>query len=144
MKEFINIPSSSLKVINSIRKEDRKTVSFFYEGTVSLTTFAIMQLLHGAKISIEQFRYEIEKVHGVEFILYYKLAKYLLEIPQESYEIELSRTELLCLKKWLEFRMIHCEMERDERNPKFNPDTYIGQKLLLIDLRELLLGEIME
>ena len=43
MKEFINIPSSSLKVINSIRKEDRKTVSFFYEGTVSLTTFAIME-----------------------------------------------------------------------------------------------------
>ena len=144
MKEFINIPSSSLKVINSIRKEDRKTVSFFYEGTVSLTSFAIMQLLHGAKISIEQFINEIEKVHGVEFMLYYKLSKYLLEAPQESYEIELSRTELLCLKKWLEFRMIHCEKERDVRNPKFNPDTYIGQKLLLIDLRELLLGEIME
>ena len=70
------------------------------------------------------------------------MSTHLLPIGKPS-EVALAvdRQDLFILRKWLEVRMLHCEMERDTRSDKFNPDTYIGQKLLLLDLRELLLGE---
>jgi hypothetical protein len=64
-------------------------------------------------------------------------------------EFELRRSELFILIKWLKLRMTHCEMERDQRVchsdtelPKFDPDTYIGQKLLLLELLDLAMGTI--
>ena len=64
--------------------------------------------------------------------------------------LTVTRGEVKTMRSWLETRMSHCEMERENRtttkngHPKFNPDTYIGQKLLLLDLRELLLGDIVD
>ena len=38
--------------------------------------------------------------------------------------------------------MKHCEEERDARDDKFNPDSYISMKLLLLDIKSWLMGSI--
>ncbi|MHA2180099.1 MAG: hypothetical protein ACXAAH_01610 [Promethearchaeota archaeon] len=56
--------------------------------------------------------------------------------------VELNRDEVNTLMEWIDARMQHCEKERDERathpcgTAKFNSDTYITMKLLLIDLKQ--------
>ena len=142
MEKFLNIPANSLQVLSSNKKEERVTMSYFFEGKIKLSDFAMMQFLHGAKSELEMT--EKEPTHK-ELTLWFKMSTHLLTVGNLSEVIlKVDRQDLFILRKWLELRMLHCEKERDARNPKFNPDTYIGQKLLLIDLRELLLGEIME
>ncbi len=64
--------------------------------------------------------------------------------PNPDFEFSLIRKEVVWLRDILELRMKHCEKERDDRSESFNADTYIGQKMLLLDLREWLLGAIVE
>ena len=142
MKELLNIPANSLQVLSSNKKEERVTMSFFFDGEIKLSGFAMMQFLHGAKLELESAEKEPTRN---ELTLWFKLSVNLLPIGKPS-EVSLAvdRQDLFILRKWLEVRMLHCEMERDTRSDKFNPDTYIGQKLLLLDLRELLLGEVVD
>ena len=140
MKELLNIPANSLQVLSSNKKEERVTMSYFSEGEIRLSGFAMMQFLHGAKLELEETEKEPTRN---ELTLWFKISTHLLPITGKLSEVALAvdRQDLFILRKWLEVRMLHCEMERDTRSDKFNPDTYIGQKLLLLDLRELLLGE---
>ena len=140
MEKLLNIPSSSLQTLSANKKEERVTMSSFYDGEIKLSGFAVMQFLHGAKLELESAEKEPTRN---ELTLWFKLSVNLLPVGNLSEVIlKVDRQDLFILRKWLELRMLHCEKERDERNPNFNPDTYIGQKLLLIDLRELLLGEV--
>ena len=142
MEKLLNIPSSSLQTLSANKKEERVTMSSFYDGEIKLSGFAVMQFLHGAKLELESAEKEPTRN---ELTLWFKLSVNLLPIGKPS-EVSLAvdRQDLFILRKWLEVRMLHCEMERDTRSDKFNPDTYIGQKLLLLDLRELLLGEVVD
>jgi len=64
--------------------------------------------------------------------------------PTEEHKVYLKRDEVKMLEVWLKRRMAHCEMERDNKSPKFNPDTYISMKILLLEIKEFLMGEINE
>lgn len=142
MEKLLNIPANSLQVLSSNKKEERVTMSFFFEGEIKLSGFAMMQFLHGAKLELEGTEKQLTRN---ELELWFKLSTNLLPIGRSSEAaIKVDRQDLFILRKWLEARMLHCEKERDERSDNFNPDTYIGQKLLLIDLRELLLGEVVD
>ena len=57
--------------------------------------------------------------------------------------LKLDWRELSVLRHYLTLRMKHCEKERDERSDKFNIDSYISMKFLLLDIRELLLGQVL-
>lgn len=138
MKNYENIPSNSLKVIDFSEKSENVNVRFFSNGTIELSHFAVMQLLQGA-ITVVAGNDPYNVFGRRESNLYFYLTKLLLT-PAAKLFVE--RLDLRVFKVWLEARMEHCEKERDAQNPKFNPDTYIGQKLLLLDLRELLVGNI--
>lgn len=135
-KVFHNIPANSIKVVDSRGVKEKREIHFMTNVTLLLNGFALIQLIKGAALS---FAIDISKSN---VLLYTRLVDALIELNDNAATLELERTEVITFKLWLELRMRHCEEERDARNPKFNPDTYIGQKLLLLDLRELLLGEL--
>ena len=146
--ERINIPSNFLALIKGNYEDVRCTMRVLTNGVISLTGFAIVQFLEGADIVNNSHPTMDQK--DVSLLL--KLAKSIGILNDfDTIEFDITYGELKVLRSWLEARMLHCEKERDDRTmmnlggveyPKFNPDTYIGQKLLLLDLRELMLGQI--
>ena len=147
---MVNVPTDSLIVSHSEKITKKANVKIFQTGKILLTGFAITQFLEGFELYVkDDTRVNIPKEM---VILSLKIAKGLpMAIQLKNGEFEFDYEELRILRTWLEIRMKHCEIERDNRVAwphdrdalKFNPDTYIGQKLLLLDLRELLLGEIL-
>ena len=143
--EFKNIPQGLVGTDGIVREDKHVSVSFFQEGYLTLTNFAVLQLVHGALL-IENPSDHLRGKFTPAFTVLSKLTACLLPVSGEPTNgpcvISVSRAELLHLKTFLELRMKHCEKESDERSERFNPDSYIAQKLLLIDIRELLLGDI--
>ena len=140
-----NISTNNFIVVKSFSKEKTCCVKLFTEGIISLNGFAICQFLEGAEL-ISKTKQSFSN-REVELILL--MSKKIIVLQNNlPAEIEITYNDLISLRKWLEARMLHCEKERDERTelpngyPKFNPDTYIGQKHLLLDIRELMIGEV--
>ncbi len=146
---MVNIPYQSLIVIEEMRDVKYCNVRFFTSGVIQLTGFAATQLLEGAELMVADNTVKTIDAKEVKLILL--LSKSLAMFQHENYlDVKVNNNDLRIMRKWLELRMAHCERERDERTvypgttqQKFNPDTYIGQKLLLLDIRELLIGEIL-
>lgn len=148
-EKMVHIPSDSLIVSNKETISIKANVKMFQSGTIFLNGFAIVQFLEGFELLVQSYSsISILKEHTN---LSLKIAKGIataIQLGKAEYQV--SYSEVQTLKEWLEARMHHCEQERDNRTAwphdrdalKFNPDTYIGQKLLLLDLKELLLGEI--
>ena len=146
---MVNIPTNSLVLIDKKTETTTCQIRKFYSGTISLTGFAISQFMEGAEIEANDEMLTTINSKAVQLIL--RLAKLIPILQAEPVvRIDVKYTDLVHLRRWLELRMQHCEQECDQRTPalwnpeqqKFNPDTYIGQKLLLLDLRELMIGEI--
>ena len=143
-----NISTNSFSVLDAERSRYKATVKVFKSGKIALTGFAISQFLEGFELIVK------ESLHAqkTDVLLSLKLSKAIAACVQlEKAIVEIDYEELVILRSWLEARMAHCEKERDSRTTmpnseilKFNPDTYIGQKLLLLDIRELMLGEIVK
>ena len=122
----------------------------FRQGLIALSGLAICQFMEGAEL----FTKSVKSVNSEDVQLMLKLSKSIRSLSSDpSVKFTFTYGELTILRTWLEMRMKHCEQERyakttvkigDVEREKFNPDTYIGQKLLLLDLREALLGEIVE
>lgn len=146
---MVHVPTNSLVVSHKETVTRKANVRIFQTGKILLNGFAIAQFLEGFELYVkDDTRVNIPKEM---VILSLKITKGIgAAIQLKNAEFEFDYEELKILRTWLEIRMRHCEIERDNRvawphDPdalKFNPDTYIGQKLLLLDLRELLLGEI--
>ena len=114
-----------------------RTVKTMTEVKMLLSQFACVQFIEGADLW-----YNDHSVNtATEPKLLIKLSRHLGENDMMTI-ITLTAGEIALLRNWLITRMFHCEKEREERSEKFNADTYIGQKHLLLDLRELLMGEI--
>lgn len=145
-----NISRNSLIVVDKTTDNMSCRVRRFRSGIIALTGFAVAQFLEGAEL----YTNTVKNVYYQDVQLLLRLSKTIMLFQHtKATEIPVTYRELAVLRTWLELRMQHCEKERDERtlspfgdgtNLKFNSDTYIGQKLLLLDLRELMLGEIIE
>lgn len=135
-QQFKNINTENFKSNADYEHYERGIVlaSRISKGKIKLTQFALIQLIHGAEI-IEKASHKLVAKIGI--------AAMNLATMQEhtSVELDFDREDVYELRNLLEARMLHCEKERDERNPKFNADTYIAQKFLLLDIREWLMIE---
>lgn len=146
--EYKNIPQGGVLVLSQERREEKVSVNFFQRGIIKLSGFALMQLLHGSELLCKEDSLQTMKGFTVTsaFKALSLLSSCLLTMQVSDFgaehTIEITRDDLKMFKLFLETRMKHCENERDVRSESFNPDTYIGQKLLLIDIREMLLGDI--
>lgn len=146
--KFANIHTPVFKVYQDsvTTEQNRCTVKQNKEATMSICAFTLIQFILGAGHMVKDHKLDEVVETTSMYHLLAKLSAMLIEVRSdpEPRVIKLDRFEVKIIKYWLEARMQHCERERDERSPKFNPDTYISQKLLLIDIREWLLGEIIE
>ncbi|MGV8961833.1 MAG: hypothetical protein ACOH2V_00360 [Candidatus Saccharimonadaceae bacterium] len=136
---FANIVDSSLTCVSKETIKRHVSVEFAENFVLKVPHFSIIQFFEGFKL-----KELVMKEDGYStLVLVQKIAKQLMPTSEdEPLAIDFTRKELLMLKTWLELRMLHCEGERDVRSTKFNPDSYISMKILLIDIRELLLGDI--
>jgi hypothetical protein len=139
--KFQRIPENTFSVMNTQTTEYHAIVSQPISGTFRLTQFAYWQVIAGGKCFLH-FSDEL-KAHSMENIINV-LSTLSLEVMTAGddvhvHEIELLRGEVEIMRGLLEARMRHCEHERDQMSNKFNPDTYISQKLLLLDIREWLI-----
>lgn len=160
---YTNIPQTGFSSNDEQTSVQQVWVKNKISGFFQLSLFSIFQLIAGAKL----YTANKDKVEGSIVSLLATLFGYALENQpaggSQSHEespmsvIQLTRDEVKTLKLFLETRMANCERERDERimrthgstrvqleentQPAFNADSYIAQKMLLIELREWLLGE---
>lgn len=157
METTSNIPATGWSVRANYATDERRQVQFNMEAEFTLSHFAVRQLLFG-EIMLNGME------NNTNNSLFKKLAVYGLDAAlcptKENLPIiGLERAEVKQLRRWLEARMAHCEEERDsesgaekhshansidEPSKKFNPDTYIAQKFLLLDIREWLAGDIID
>lgn len=148
--QMAHVPADSLTVIDSKKSKKNVNILSFQEGIIKLSGFAIVQFLEGAELLNNDPDKAIDSYSTrKEINLILSLTKKAIIRHDPFVEIHVDYGDLKILRSWLEVRMAHCEKERDERTlipgtdaPKFNPDTYIGQKLLLMDIRELMIGEV--
>lgn len=155
-KQYQNIPDSGFSIIDQSNDKMIVRVEAFKEGVITLSPFSIFQILEGAEYLPEL--QEGKSIPASLFKVYVKLNSAFRKVQLGEFgtriEFFLTRYEILLLIRLLKARMKHCEWERDKRitvpGPngeefdKFNPDTYIGQKLLLLELTELLMGTILD
>lgn len=142
------IPETGFASLNPQKDAAMIMMSFILADTLSLSSFSVIQLIKGVQEIAPKTMIQSEIA-----ILMSKLFTSAVESNDDQCKVDISREDVVLLRKWLENRMRHCEAERDEENKqinkglrtdsdrKFNPDSYIGMKLLLIELREWLLGE---
>lgn len=149
---LVHINTNNMEVISCDNHTKTINVRLLVNATIRFNGFAIAQFIEGADLILTS-----SKCFNAVI-----LAKLIIKLMRSlNAEMVFSYEELCILRSWLEARMHHCEKERDELIPspmtrpqrekseyvhtalKFNADTYIGQKFLLLDLRELLLGEIL-
>lgn len=144
---MVNIHRNSLIVENSLTDIIACQVRQIRKATISLSEFAIVQFLEGAEIEATTTSEKVMAMNDVQLILRLSKATSILR-AEPQVKIDVTFVDLKTLRRWVEVRMFHCETERynhtktPEGVEKFNPDTYIGQKLLLLDLREVMIGEI--
>lgn len=143
--KFVNIPEHKF-IPNDAVSEIRKNVTVRQnkEALFEVNEFVAIQFIEGIKS--EEMLTKVVDTPPLDVVL--KLTSVFYQCDEDRYHF--TRSDVITLKAFLEARMEHCEKERDERTLNnegmevFNPDTYIAMKLLLLDIREWLIGEIIE
>jgi hypothetical protein len=146
---YQNIPASGY---NSLRPEfvtKPIMASMRQSDQIVLSPFSILQLISGLthiqqhedKEYVKYFIDNALAVMRVAGLLYAAHIGPKFKGEEEQLKFEVTREDMEVMVKLLKIRMTHCEKQRDNRDLNFNPDTYIGQKLLLIDLKEWLMIE---
>lgn len=151
--EYKNIPETGFNSLTPEFKTEMIMASMRLRDVITLSFFSIWQIISGLNNMAETIAITGGKHLGDKSIAILQLSGKLFTAamtitgnatPEAVVKIEVSREEVKLMLEMLKIRMTHCEKQRDARNEKFNPDTYIGQKLLLISIREWLMLDAVE
>ncbi len=141
-------------------------------ANITLSPFAIRQIMSGAHLLLQQRGVKAALKYDETHLLS-RLAihiAYYAEDNESDRKVNvadlltrttfgITRNEMFIMREWLETRMTHCEEELENRVMigevvekgnvtkgalKFNKETYVTMKLLLLDIREWLLGTAVE
>jgi hypothetical protein len=140
MTNYVNIQNGI--IVNSVQNSVKSAViKLVTSANLKLSTFHVLMFLYGAKLHVESLQQNM--IDKDILSLYMSLNEAIVENVPEK-EFEFTSNQLRFLEQFLISRLNHCERERDAQNNKFNPDTYISMKLMLLDIKQLMLGEILE
>lgn len=148
--EYKNIPQTGFSSLSPEFKTEMVYVSMRSRDTITLSLFSVWQIISGLNNMVEVIAITGAKHLGDKSIQIMQVAGKLFRAAMDhktgasQVGIEVTRDDVKQMVELLNIRMMHCEKERDNGSERFNPDTYIGQKLLLIELREWLLLEAVE
>lgn len=136
--DYQNIPQTGFRLISSVQETKVAVTTFRVSGIIELAKFSLVQVLEGIRVS----QFAVIDVNLKSLI--FRLIDLIFMNPQTDtlQGIEITRAEVEQLVSYLKERLNHCEKERDEKSIKFNADTYIAQKMLLLELKDWLSGEI--
>lgn len=140
--DFVNIPKSGYNSLEPQFETKMLMVSLRTTDIIVLSTFSILQIICGlthVQQAPENFSLLFKdpmKILRVAGLLFGAALAPRRADEGDLSKITVNREDVQIMLDLLKIRMAHCEKERDDRDPRFNPDTYIGQKLLLVDLRE--------
>jgi hypothetical protein len=137
---YNNIPNG-IVVVETESVLNNVIVRELQSANLKLSIFHAIQIAAGAKKYIDNIKELV--IPKTVLNIYIMLTDGIISGNPEI-EVKLTRQEIMVMLNFLKHRMQHCEEERDAGSERFHSDTYIGQKLLLIDLKELLLGEIVD
>lgn len=143
MLKYKNIPQTGFISSDVVTKTQTALTTFNQSAYLSFSLFSIIQMLFGAKSTVDSV--EGNTISKQLVLIYMKLNEcFMIANAEHSAEItiQLQREEVELLLQFVLSRMVHCEKERDEQSSKFNPDTYIGMKILVLELKEWLMGSV--
>lgn len=122
-KPFQNIPDHRFTVQNDLQEMKTITCEISVSAEFIFNQFAAVQFIMGSSNVIVEPRL-------MELLLNAAM------VPNGHVTASYTRADIMKLVELLQSRMRHCEYERDNGSERFNPDTYIAQKMLLLDLKE--------
>lgn len=153
---YSNIPKSGFNSLMPEFETSTVVVQMRSKDRLSLSIFSIYQILAGLRLLQDYVKatakdhvslrwlaepFNILTISGKLFEAALGAHADDVKSHERVVEFDVERKEVKIMLELLQMRMAHCEKQRDDRDPMFNPDTYIGQKLLLIELKEWLMLE---
>lgn len=145
MKEEITTAQPNVVATSSVTEVVRKSIRENLSGDFQFNANSLRSILIGGSL--------INPDSSFDTKLFVDLT--LISLDAKTDIINLSRGKVRIIQKWIEARLTHCEWERAQEayaetgaivseevsKPRFNQDTYISMKLLLLDIREWLMGK---
>ena len=149
-RNYENIPNPVFENIREEEETRHAIIRHRIKATLRISVFVLIQLMLGAQLLIDEKLQEgAEHVEAKLVKLFLKISNLLLDArangstdEENILQSEFLRDEIEMMRTALEARMVHCEKERDAGLSKFNPNTYIAMKILLLDIRDWLSGSI--
>lgn len=140
---YNNIPSTGYQSLQAETSTTTMLVQMRISGTITLSVFSILQIIAGGQsVSVisEPFVRDYFKKHAFEVLAVLSKLYTIAIGPRRADEgdvcqVDVLRGDVEVMMFLLKLRMEHCEREKDAGNPKFNAETYIGQKILLLELQ---------
>jgi len=134
------IPETGFKSSMEGSITEKRRVRIKNHGLFEFSHFSLMQFFQGYEHSLLTSKEEL--VNKEEVILYMIITTSFFVHKNEK--IALDRAQIAILLKWLEARIAHCKFEKEQNISKFNPETYIAQRELRLELSSWLAGEVIE
>lgn len=148
------IPTTGFNDLAPETKTSAMIGNYRAKGLLTLSIFSILQMIAGLKVVEKEWEYLSKKLNMFSLKTFH-----LLTLSGKLYEaaiaptfadevdirkVDVSRDEVLMMVELIKLRLIHCEQQRANNDPTFNPDTYIGQKQLLLELLQWLMVDVIE
>jgi len=145
-QQFKIIPDHVFNCVEADTHKEKIWVKQNVMGKFKINSFTANQLLQGIILTHKEDEHVIARTDGFNTVI--NLTDLMLN-PQEDEEYTtFNRNQVKFFRDALDKRMKHCEIERDNevmradgKTLKFNDLTYIAMKMLLLDMREWLIGE---
>lgn len=153
-KQFQNFEENAFLSVDTKTKSYAAIINRAVSGVFKLSLFACYQFIRGIKSDdldhnklmalLPATKYGTVSLTIPRLIadlsIYVADLQTMDEAARKNHMISLQRDQVEILRILLEARMTHCEHERDSKDEevkrRFNVETYISQKLLLLDIRE--------
>ena len=118
----------------------RCLIALKMSGLFTIHSSALLHYLHGLQGLIHSQLYKHDDERTILLLnMIGIISEYGVDPRQKTITLDFKQVTLL--KEALEFKLKHCEENKDDKS--FNKDSYINMKYLLLDLRLWLAGEIL-
>jgi hypothetical protein len=132
MENLKKVGKTEVHLEKSSARFETRQVRVFTKGIIRISGFAMTVLMEGYDLLIT----DVKTTESKDSRLLMRMYRWFQYAPNMFTEFEVTGEELLVLISWLNKRISHCEAERGSQ--KFNAETMVDMKLLLLELRELL------
>lgn len=141
-----------MEVLNSKRIDRRANISLVESSNINLSLFDLEQIIMGADLYFSEcFKKKGRVLLDINYKVYTRLTVNFhlintlpLDDQAHGIDFEFNRISIEIILNWLSVRIDHCTAEKEAKLEKFNPLTYVQQRELRLEIKELLQVAIIE